>query len=135
MTDLNINDSLLGSRGTCLLIQALRENESTGLQVLKMRGNNLNPANIKAFVEAFKELPGLRHVEIADNNFTTDDVGYNWSRVLVDQWIIREETDSSIDNVGDEVGSQTISICSLGVRTIVNDGPMWGGGPDRETEG
>lgn len=87
LTELNINYSLLRSREASLLIQALKENKSIGL----ITGT--------ALLEVFEELPGLRHVEIVDNKFTTDDVGYNWSKIPAPANLL-VQIDCSIDNVG-----------------------------------
>lgn len=140
----------LGSRGASLLIQPLRESNSTRLQILNMRGNNLNPANVKALVEAFQEPPGLRYVEIAYYNFTTDNVGYKGSSRPAE---VSEESDCSFDDAGDEIASQTSSVVedetNLEVRIIspissplalLGSGPssitgQCGGERDRKTVG
>lgn len=73
---LNLNDSLLGSRGAALLITALAAVQPSRLESLKLAGDNLNPANTAALAAAFARLPELREVELNQNNISEDDEGY-----------------------------------------------------------
>lgn len=76
LEQLNINDSLLGSRGGALLIEALKANRQSQLHTLKMRGNNLSPANTRDLASAFDGMRHLRCLEVADNNLPGSDPGH-----------------------------------------------------------
>lgn len=107
LTEFNNNDSLLGSRGATLLIEALKRTEITALQVLKMHGNNFSASNLEALVEAFEELRGLCHIEIADDNVSGDDLGYRTLKSLLEQRSHNGKTHCSIDDMDEEASSQS----------------------------
>lgn len=74
---LNLNDSLLGSRGAALLIDALAAVQpGSRLESLKMAGNNLNSANTAALAGHFARLSELRELELNMNNIPEDDEGF-----------------------------------------------------------
>lgn len=83
LRELNLNDSLLGSRGAALLIPALAAVQPSRLESLKLRANNLNPANTLALSGVLWRLPELREVNLRRNNIARDDEGYGiLSRLL-----------------------------------------------------
>lgn len=73
---LNLNDALLGSRGAALLIPALAAVQPSRLESLKLRQNNISPANTLALSGVLWRLPELREVQLRRNNIARDDEGY-----------------------------------------------------------
>lgn len=73
---LNLNDALLGSRGAALLIPALAAVQPSRLESLKLKANNISPANTLALSGVLWRLPELREVQLRRNNIAGDDEGY-----------------------------------------------------------
>lgn len=85
---LNLNDALLGSRGAALLIPALAAVQPSRLESLKLRANNISPANTLALSGLMWRLPELREVQLRRNNIARDDEGY---RIIGERLRAREE--------------------------------------------
>lgn len=73
---LNLNDDLLGSRGAALLIPALAAVQPSRLESLRLRANNISPANTLALSGVLWRLPELREVNLRRNNIAGDDEGF-----------------------------------------------------------
>ncbi|KAH8767296.1 hypothetical protein F5883DRAFT_377910, partial [Diaporthe sp. PMI_573] len=76
LRELNLNDSLLGSRGAALLFPALAAVQPSRLETLKLRGTRLNPDNTLALSGLLWRLPELRELNIRRNNIARGDEGY-----------------------------------------------------------
>ncbi|KAG6353682.1 hypothetical protein INS49_005391 [Diaporthe citri] len=97
----NLNDSLLGSRGAALLIDALAAVQPSRLESLKMAGNNLISANTAALAGAFTQLSELRELELNMNNIPEDDEGFAALARLLQERKAERGIETTMDSLDD----------------------------------
>ena len=87
LAELGVGDSLLTSRGTVLLAEALGEGGNRNLKTLRAQYNEIDAKGVKAlFVAAEKGgLEGLMRVELNGNKFSEDDEGVEGLRTLLER--------------------------------------------------
>jgi len=74
LKELGVGDSLLGGRGAVRVFEALSSGGNEGIEILRLQYNDINPAGVKALLQAAKEaLPRLRKVELNGNKFEEED--------------------------------------------------------------
>lgn len=74
LKELGVGDSLLGARGSIKVFEALAQGNNKLLEILRLQYNEINPAGLKALLQAVKDgLPALRRVELNGNKFDEDD--------------------------------------------------------------
>ncbi|POS74943.1 hypothetical protein DHEL01_v206663 [Diaporthe helianthi] len=102
---LDLDESLLGSRGAGLLIGALAAVQPSRLETLRLTQNNLTPANTLALAGVLWRLPELRELTLDTNNFPADDEGYRTLVRLLKQRAEERGVVATVDDVGDEAYS------------------------------
>ncbi|KAK6380327.1 Ran GAP Rna1 [Exophiala oligosperma] len=74
LRELGVGDSLLGGRGAVRVFESLASGGNGGVEILRLQYNDINPAGVKALVQAAKDgLPKLRRVELNGNKFDEED--------------------------------------------------------------
>ncbi|KAK2595697.1 hypothetical protein N8I77_013722 [Diaporthe amygdali] len=101
LRELTLNDSFLGSRGAALAIAALAGVQDSKLEVLKVAGANLNPANTLALAGVFDRLSSLRELELNMNNIPEGDTGYESLKRLLLERGAERNVKTRIDDLED----------------------------------
>ena len=84
--ELGVGDSLLGSRGTVLLAEALGKGKNGLLEVLRLQYNEIDSKGVKALLFAARDkLLKLRRVELNGNKFSEDDEPVEGLRLLLEE--------------------------------------------------
>ncbi len=74
LKELGVGDDLLGGRGAIKVFEALGSGQTRKLEVLRLEFNDINPAGVKALLQAVKDgLPQLRRIELNGNKFEEED--------------------------------------------------------------
>ncbi|KAK4947856.1 Ran GAP Rna1 [Elasticomyces elasticus] len=74
LKELGVGDDLLGGRGAIKVFEALGEGNNEKIEILRLQYNDINPAGVKALLQAAKDaLPKLRRVELNGNKFEEED--------------------------------------------------------------
>jgi len=74
LKELGVGDDLLGARGAIRVFGVLAAGENKNVEVLRLQYNDINPAGLKALLQAAKDgLPRLRRVELNGNKFEEED--------------------------------------------------------------
>jgi Ran GTPase-activating protein 1 len=74
LKELGVGDDLLGGRGAVKVFESLASGQTEKVEVLRLEYNDINPAGIKALLQAAKQgLPRLRRVELNGNKFEEED--------------------------------------------------------------
>ena len=74
LKELGVGDDLLGGRGAIKVFEALGSGQSKAVEVLRLEFNDINPAGVKALLQAAKDgLPQLRRIELNGNKFEEED--------------------------------------------------------------
>lgn len=74
LKELGVGDSLLGGRGAVRVFESLASGGNESVEILRLQYNDINPAGVKALVQAAKDgLPKLRRVELNGNKFEEED--------------------------------------------------------------
>ena len=74
LKELGVGDSLLGGRGAIKVFESLGSGQNKKVELLRLEFNDINPAGVKALLQAAKEgLPRLRRVELNGNKFEEED--------------------------------------------------------------
>lgn len=105
--ELGIGDSLLGSRGSVLVAEALGKGMNQKLHTLRLQYNNIATKGLQALALAIKEsLPSLRKIELNGNKFAEDDESVEVIRSLLQAR--KEDTDGAII-IDEEWGIDSLS--------------------------
>ncbi len=102
LRELGLGDSLLGSQGTQILADELRERgNNKQLQVLRLQYNEINTNALSKLLAAVKlGLPALRRIELNGNKFSEDDVSIEGLGVVLEER--KEEAGAGVE--GEEWG-------------------------------
>lgn len=74
LKELGVGDDLLGGRGAIKVFEALGSGNNENIEILRMQYNDINPAGLKALLDAAKDaMPKLRRVELNGNKFEEED--------------------------------------------------------------
>lgn len=74
LKELGVGDSLLGARGSIKLFESFGDGHNEKLEILRLQYNDINPAGVKAVLQAAKNgLPNLRRIELNGNKFEEED--------------------------------------------------------------
>ena len=74
LKELGVGDDLLGPRGSVKVFESLASGKSKDVEILRLQFNDINPAGVKALLQAAKVgLPKLRRVELNGNKFEEED--------------------------------------------------------------
>ena len=73
LTELGVGDDMLGARGSTKVFEALGSGSTKNIQVLRLQFNDITPEGLKALLNAAKDLPALRRVELNGNKFEEED--------------------------------------------------------------
>ena len=87
LVELGVGDSLLTSRGTVILAEALSKGGNRNLRTLRAQYNEIDSRGAKALFVATDKggLEGLRRVELNGNKFSEDDEGVEGLRTLLER--------------------------------------------------
>ena len=74
LKELGVGDDLLGARGAIKVFEALASGQSKKVEVLRLEFNDINPAGVKALLQAANDgMPRLRRIELNGNKFEEED--------------------------------------------------------------
>jgi Ran GTPase-activating protein 1 len=74
LEELGVGDSLLSTKGSIVVADALSKGANKKLQILRLQYNDINAKGLRAVTKVVKDtLPALRKIELNGNKFSEDD--------------------------------------------------------------